>query len=107
MDGRAPRCAIHQSPVATPAQVENLRLGFAQSAGDRAFFVLRDLSRLSYAVLRKNLFRGNPLGGLGSPRALFVLRDFAEPELAHAFLYYVAITRPYIFVMDRSSEGQS
>src|SRR5437016_424602 len=23
MDGRAPRCAIHQCPVSTPAQVEN------------------------------------------------------------------------------------
>jgi hypothetical protein len=43
MDGRAPRCAIHQCPIATPAQVENSRLEFAQRADDRALFVLQYL----------------------------------------------------------------
>src|SRR3954452_11191292 len=44
MDGRAPRCASHQCPVANPNRVEDSRRGFAQSGGGRASFVLQLLS---------------------------------------------------------------
>ena len=44
MDGRAPRCAIHQCLVANPNRVEGSRRGFAQSGGGRASFVFQLLS---------------------------------------------------------------
>src|SRR4051812_6370809 len=44
MDGRVPRCASHQCPVANPNRVEDSRRGFAQSGGGRASFVFQLLS---------------------------------------------------------------
>src|SRR3954452_11759297 len=44
MDGRAPRCASHQCPVANPNRVEGSRRGFAQSGDGRASFAFQLLS---------------------------------------------------------------